>query len=334
MRLAVLTLNQDDGAHHEHSEPCGHSFCDSCVREWLMRSPTCPTCRRPLTVQQLAPNMEKRRKIWSLRVKCSRAECKAVGEMGRDDSWRKTHELACDYAPLPCKFCKALTVRREIKQHQNERCMKRPVVCKYCKATTRADEEKEHSRVCLDYPIECPLRCRAQQQQQQHAHALDQKHSAHASHGVESKHNAHSAAAASPVAALAVSVARPTVAVAVGAAVAAVAAAPAPILTFPRRDLDKHLAVCPKEPVPCVYAHLGCTAKLPRGDQQTHEQDPKASAAHNRLLLAALMETKSELTALRLVCSHLCVLCVCFVLLCFCLRLCFSHDVLLLFLVV
>lgn len=27
---------------------CTHSFCDSCVKEWYLKNPTCPMCRRSL----------------------------------------------------------------------------------------------------------------------------------------------------------------------------------------------------------------------------------------------------------------------------------------------
>ncbi|ETV67900.1 hypothetical protein H257_16021 [Aphanomyces astaci] len=31
------------------STMCSHTYCRSCLGSWLLRSPSCPTCRHPLT---------------------------------------------------------------------------------------------------------------------------------------------------------------------------------------------------------------------------------------------------------------------------------------------
>lgn len=33
---------------------CGHAFDENCIRDWMTKSPTCPTCRSPSSVYDLA----------------------------------------------------------------------------------------------------------------------------------------------------------------------------------------------------------------------------------------------------------------------------------------
>eukprot|EP00808_Paulinella_micropora_P027028 g7776.t1 len=60
---------------------CGHMFCGPCVQRWLSRTPSCPECREPLTLQDCNPDKRVRRQVREHKVHChvDHTRCDATG---------------------------------------------------------------------------------------------------------------------------------------------------------------------------------------------------------------------------------------------------------------
>eukprot|EP00808_Paulinella_micropora_P017307 g1760.t1 len=53
----------------EDEDPCGHIFCEPCIKLWLSQNKSCPSCRRSLTVNQLQ-DVPLQRRIADMKVVC------------------------------------------------------------------------------------------------------------------------------------------------------------------------------------------------------------------------------------------------------------------------
>ena len=38
-----------------HLDTCGHEFCNSCLKQWLSKSQSCPICRKDATIDDIRP---------------------------------------------------------------------------------------------------------------------------------------------------------------------------------------------------------------------------------------------------------------------------------------
>jgi len=90
---------------------CGHMFCDACVTSALKEKQECPDCREKVTLTTLSPIKSIRRKILSLRVKCTGSEdgCSWIGmlkdlHLHEQECKESVQEKNCRYLKYGCTF--------------------------------------------------------------------------------------------------------------------------------------------------------------------------------------------------------------------------------------
>ena len=146
---------------------CGYSFCKSCITRMRDTGQPCPTCKE-MKYDVFADKRHKRA-LTSLKVRCKhqQAGCLWVGELGdlerhlNEDPDFNTRLEGCPFVELKCTHCEEPFQRKEIPEHEEEKCMFRPFSCQYCQVyqSTRHDVSVNHWPVCPRYPLECPNRC-------------------------------------------------------------------------------------------------------------------------------------------------------------------------------
>eukprot|EP00735_Rhodelphis_limneticus_P005006 TRINITY_DN16697_c0_g1::TRINITY_DN16697_c0_g1_i1::g.23605::m.23605 TRINITY_DN16697_c0_g1::TRINITY_DN16697_c0_g1_i1::g.23605 ORF type:complete len:146 (+),score=-10.33,sp/Q5R7T5/RNF41_PONAB/44.78/3e-30,zf-C3HC4/PF00097.20/4.2e-11,zf-C3HC4/PF00097.20/1.9e+03,zf-C3HC4_2/PF13923.1/2e-09,zf-C3HC4_2/PF13923.1/9.2e+02,zf-TRAF/PF02176.13/6e+03,zf-TRAF/PF02176.13/0.17,zf-TRAF/PF02176.13/1.6e-05,zf-TRAF/PF02176.13/0.00072,zf-C3HC4_3/PF13920.1/5.1e-09,zf-RING_2/PF13639.1/7.8e-09,zf-C3HC4_4/PF15227.1/4.2e-0 len=103
------------------SSPCGHSFCASCIRQWVggpvPRS--CPVCRSNLSSSMLHPvPLLVKSMLAKLRIKCEHKErgCEEIITLDRLES----HLISCPYRPVPCPNhgCGATVLSSHLPSHR------------------------------------------------------------------------------------------------------------------------------------------------------------------------------------------------------------------------
>merc|ERR1719320_569174 len=125
---------------------CGHMFCEECITSALKEKQECPECREKVTVSSLSSIKSIRRKILSLRVKCTGSEngCSWKGMLKDLHSHEQEckeyeEERNCRYFKYGCKFRgKGIT----IEVHETDDCKEHlelvEMACeKYCSENER-----------------------------------------------------------------------------------------------------------------------------------------------------------------------------------------------------
>lgn len=89
------------------STPCEHTFCDQCIKRWLARTSSCPTCRNSLSVNEL--KLTDRiviRMIDQLKVKCGKCGQTDIERGNFNDHVEKTcmnSTVSCPSAVINCQ---------------------------------------------------------------------------------------------------------------------------------------------------------------------------------------------------------------------------------------
>ncbi len=140
------------------TECCGQLFCDGCIKKWLQKQKTCPHCRDV----NFASIKDKRMKrvINSLKVYCPNRskgydKITTLGECNQ-------HLEKCLFVEVSCtKKCGERMLRKELQDHEDNKCPNRLVRCQYCYTTGVYKEitAKNHLDKCLSFPISCPNDC-------------------------------------------------------------------------------------------------------------------------------------------------------------------------------
>lgn len=123
---------------------CQHAFCHVCITRWLHDHDSCPSCRCPLSVNDLvALHRVWRDKLDHLRVRCQNYHigCDAVVQLEQLDY----HYDDCPYVRVSCPHspCSEIVVRSALPDHL-ECCDYRKVTCPTCQLTVPALSLKDH----------------------------------------------------------------------------------------------------------------------------------------------------------------------------------------------
>jgi hypothetical protein len=234
----------------------GHACCAECLNAWLARNKTCPTCREPLSEDNLSKNRCIEDIIDAMTAYCSnhriggrptktaRGNGKVVVEStggsdggssvaGAGCEWtgplrqRKAHvENDCMFAVIACSHqgCNIRVVRSSLADHQSQ-CGFKMVVCDDCSEQVPSKTMAGHKSTCLKAQVQCGLDCGA---------------------------------------------------------------------SFCRGEKQQHKVVCPLQPVPCVFECHGCSAVVLRRDYAAHQVDASSEHAALAALLSekiAALET-------------------------------------------
>lgn len=139
---------------------CVTMYCRACLRRWLSKHDTCPTCRDRIKLDKcesvrgsrIAYNI-----LSSIRVYCplDRHECKWQGEYGS----AAAHLLVCPYREVACDHCSTRMYACQLNAHLLT-CNKRPVSCQLgCGAEFSLEQLAPHAARCPNQPIACELKC-------------------------------------------------------------------------------------------------------------------------------------------------------------------------------
>ena len=217
-----------------------HLFCFDCLAESLQHNPSCPVCREPLVSP--VPSTFAAIQVSALDVVCVHDQCKWKGTCGRLDSHLDTD---CRHEPVKCSdnACAALVPRGEMAMHQEFAC---PQSC---------PNSKSHANGSLDNTCDVRLSRHDLVDHLAHHCKLRIIHCPHPHCDVSEVHcrmPAH-------------------IEICPYAPVSCPRECSAQTLV--RHCLNAHRKDCPREPVACIHAPLGCSHVAPRSEIVLHEQD-------------------------------------------------------------
>jgi len=96
---------------------CQHTFCSTCIHEWIKQESNCPTCRQKLTTRGLLPVPRVLRNIiGKLNMKCDFASKGCLTVVRLEDL--AAHVVDCDFNIIPCpKGCGFEAARSIVTTH-------------------------------------------------------------------------------------------------------------------------------------------------------------------------------------------------------------------------
>lgn len=108
--------------------PCGHIFCNNCLKQWYTINQTCPTCRHSCNLEQIQINASVTKMIAQMDWKCKNYVngCTFTSVVGNNDIKMDRHERKCIYRTHPCIHCNKLI---NINQQEEHNCL---VACSAC----------------------------------------------------------------------------------------------------------------------------------------------------------------------------------------------------------
>ena len=149
---------------------CGNSFCKTCIEQVKSDERPCPLCNVQFTTTM--PDKRLQRTLNKLQVYCCHKEagCEWVGDLGsltqhlnvQVDMQEGINRLSgCQLEKLACKFCGDDIPRRDLLEHEGDKCIVRPYSCEYCEnfEATFRDVTIDHWPVCPSRPVPCPNQC-------------------------------------------------------------------------------------------------------------------------------------------------------------------------------
>jgi len=97
--------------------PCGHTFCKLCIEGWLQRSPSCPSDRKPMKIDQLQKDFIAANLVDELQVVCP-FDCKFTCQR---QQMTKHLLIDCQEAAITCVHqgfgCKFGGKRKDLSKH-------------------------------------------------------------------------------------------------------------------------------------------------------------------------------------------------------------------------
>ncbi len=141
------------------TECCGQLFCEGCLKKWLQKQKTCPHCREINFVSIKDKWMK--RAIDSLKVYCPNRSkgCDKITTLSECNQ----HLEKCLFVEVSCtKKCGEIMIRKELQDHEDNKCPNRLVQCQYYSIMGVYKEitTKHHLDKCPNFPIYCPNNCR------------------------------------------------------------------------------------------------------------------------------------------------------------------------------
>jgi len=99
---------------------CGHSFCEKCIKGWLVQRQVCPQDQKALTLEECRPMVRDRRRILDMKVKCP--------------------------------WCSIQMELRSLTEHKKAKCQKRPEDAEDDdKEEPVAEKEKEENEYVIEF---------------------------------------------------------------------------------------------------------------------------------------------------------------------------------------
>ncbi len=140
------------------NECCGQLFCDGCLKKWLQKQKTCPHCREANFNNMKDKRMK--RAIDSLKIYCPNRSkgCDKITTLGECNQ----HLEKCLFVEVSCtKKCGERMLRKELQDHEDNKCPNRRVKCQYCTLEGMHKEitAKSHVDKCVGFPVSCPNNC-------------------------------------------------------------------------------------------------------------------------------------------------------------------------------
>ncbi len=140
------------------NECCGQLFCDGCLKEWLQKQKTCPHCREANF--NFIKDKRTKRAIDSLKIYCPNRSkgCDKITTLGECNQ----HLEKCLFVEVSCtKKCGERILRKELQDHEDNKCPNRRVQCQYCtlEGMHKKITAKRHLDKCVGFPVSCPKNC-------------------------------------------------------------------------------------------------------------------------------------------------------------------------------
>ena len=137
---------------------CGQDFCEGCLKKWLKRRNTCAHCREANF--KFIVDKRMKRAIDSLKIYCPNRSkgCDKITTLSACNQ----HLEKCLFVEVSCtKKCGEIMLRKELQDHEDNKCPNRLVQCQYCNTEGMHKEvrAKSHLERCLHFPIFCPNNC-------------------------------------------------------------------------------------------------------------------------------------------------------------------------------
>ncbi len=137
---------------------CGQLFCDGCLKKWLQKQKTCPHCRKANFNNM--KDLRMKRAIDSLKIYCPNHSkgCDKITTLGECNQ----HLEKCLFVEVSCtKKCGERMLRKELQDHEDNKCPNHRVQCQYCTLEGMHKEitAKSHLDKCDDFPVSCPNNC-------------------------------------------------------------------------------------------------------------------------------------------------------------------------------